>query len=108
MAKNSRTDFSHPAMLGLLVLVFAGLLAYALVSYSELENGTDAGFPAVVPRGLHPEAQEIASQPDSALTKFEEQSSGDDIASIERDLNETVLSGLDVDSAKVLNELQGL
>lgn len=108
MAKTPRTDLSHPALLGLVVLVFAGVLAYALASYSELENGTDSGFPAVMPRGMHPEAQEIANQPDSQLTKLEEQSSADDVAAIERDLNETILSGLDAESSKVLNELQGL
>ena len=108
MAKTPRTDLSHPALLGLIVLAFAGLLVYAIVSYSEFENGTDALSPVVMPRGMHPEAQEIASQPDGTLTKLEEQSSGDDVASIERDLNDTVLSGLDAESTKVLSELQGL
>lgn len=108
MPKITRANLSHPALLGLLVLAFAGLLAYALASYSELENNTDAGFPAVTARGMHPEAQAIVNQSDSSLTRLGEQSSGDDVASIERDLNATILSDLDADSAKVLNELQGL
>ncbi len=108
MANISRTNLSHPALLGLLVLAFAGILTYAIVFYSEFEDGTDAGLPVIPARVVHPEAQAIANQSDNQLTKLRQQSSGDDIASIERDLNATTLSGLDAETGTVLNELQGL
>lgn len=108
MAKISRANLGHPALLGLLVLAFAGILTYVIVSYAELENGTDAGLPVIPPRAAHSEAQAIAKQPDNQLTELEQQSSGDDVSSIERDLNATILSGLDAETGTVLNELQGL
>lgn len=108
MAKFSRANISHPALLGLLVLAFAGILTYAIVSYSELDNATDAGLPVIPPRAVHSEAQAIANQSDNQLTQLQQQSSGDDVASIERDLNATILSGLDAETGTVLNELQGL
>lgn len=108
MAKLSRANISHPALLGLLVLAFAGILTYAIVSYSEFENGTDMNLPVISPPALHPEAQAIVSRPDSRLTQLQQQSSGDDVASIERDLNATILSDLDAETGTVLNELQGL
>ncbi|MBI2624152.1 hypothetical protein HYW67_01500 [Candidatus Parcubacteria bacterium] len=108
MVKATRTNISHPALLGLLVLMFAGVLTYAIVAYSELDSGMDLGLPVVVPQSMHPEARAIMNESDNRLDQLRQQSAGDDVASIEKDLTETILVDLDADAAKVLNELQGL
>lgn len=98
MAKLSRNNLNHIGIFALIVAAFSLILAYALFSYSELDNNTDYGEPMKVQSSSPPEL-------DSRVTALEQQSNSDEISALEADLNATVLSDLDGDSSKVLNEL---
>ncbi len=101
MAKLSRSNLNHIGIFAIIVAAFGLILAYALFSYSGLDNNTSYGEPMVVRPAPSPEA-------DSRVAALEQQSNSDEISALEADLNATLLSDLDSDSTRVLNELQGL